>query len=308
MELTTESQFIDYLRSFATHPAARGLQDDCAVLEVGSETLVITHDSLIEGVHVLPDTAPEDFAWKLAAVNLSDLAAKGAEPLGVLLGFQLSNADWDRRFAVGLKAVLNEYDVPLLGGDTVSLPKDNARSLGLTVFGRATHKPVPPRSGAKPGDCLCVTGNVGDARAGFELANGGKTPPDALLAAYTRPTPLLAEGKALVPAVHAMMDISDGLLLDAKRMAAASGLKVDIDISRIPLSGAYMQFAGDNRTSRIEAASWGDDYQLLFAIREKTRLPVAASMVGQFAEGEGLSIHDGGYALALPEILGYQHS
>ena len=104
--MTTESTFIDLMRAIATDPAARGLNDDAAVIEFGSETLVLSHDMMVEGVHWLPNADPADVAWKLVASNLSDLAAKGAEPLGVLLGFMLGTDDWDRHFAKGLAEVL----------------------------------------------------------------------------------------------------------------------------------------------------------------------------------------------------------
>jgi thiamine-monophosphate kinase len=115
--MSTEPQFIELMRALATGPAARGLNDDAAALNVGAETLVLTHDMMVEGVHWLPGQDPADVAWKLVAVNLSDLAAKGAEPLGVLLGYSLG--DNDVRFAAGLGEVLAAFEVPLLGGDTV---------------------------------------------------------------------------------------------------------------------------------------------------------------------------------------------
>src|SRR5690606_22254399 len=144
--------------------AARGLDDDAAVLEVGAETLVLTHDMLVEGVHFLPDQSRADVAWKLVATNLSDLAAKGAEPLGVLLGYMLGEDE--QGFTAGLAEVIEHYRVPLLGGDTVSGGPPQA--LGLTAIGRATHRPVPSRGGARPGDTLWLTGAVGGAMLGYE--------------------------------------------------------------------------------------------------------------------------------------------
>ncbi|QYU68124.1 thiamine-phosphate kinase [Leptolyngbya sp. 15MV] len=133
------------------------MADDCAVLELGGETLVLTHDTMVEGVHVLPGQDMADVAWKLVAVNLSDLAAKGAEPVGVLLGHMLGEDD--ARFVEGLREVLDAYDVPLLGGDTVR--GSGPRAWGLTAIGRATCAPVPSRGGAMPGDALYLTGPVG---------------------------------------------------------------------------------------------------------------------------------------------------
>ncbi|MEP7350000.1 MAG: thiamine-phosphate kinase [Sphingorhabdus sp.] len=304
--MTTESAFISLMRAIAVNPAARGLQDDAAVLEIGSEALVLTHDMMVEGIHWLRAADPADVAWKLVAVNLSDLAAKGARPVAVLLGFMLGNDDWDRRFAEGLQQVLATYDVPLLGGDTVG-GKGAGRSLGLTAMGAATHRPVPSRSGAMPGDALYVTGTLGDAAAGHDLTLAGTGGAAALCDAFNRPKPLLTEGQKLAPHVHAMMDVSDGLLLDANRMAQASGLAIAIDLSAIPLSQAYIAQCGDTRESRLRATSWGDDYQLLFAGPADASWPVPATAVGRFSAGQGLSLNDAGQPIELPVTLGHEH-
>src|SRR5690349_14729568 len=142
--MSGESDFIDLMRALARDPAARGLDDDAAVLSLGGETLVLTHDMIVEGVHYLPTDPPEDVAWKLVAVNLSDLAAKGARPLGALLGYALGQDDWDRAFAKGLGTALGAFGLNLLGGDTVKMPEGAPRALGLTAIGRASG-PVPSR-------------------------------------------------------------------------------------------------------------------------------------------------------------------
>jgi thiamine-monophosphate kinase len=304
--MTTESTFIALMRQIATDPAARKLNDDAAVIELGNEALIITHDMMAEGIHWLSNADPTDIAWKLVSVNLSDLAAKGAQPLGVMLGFMLGDQDWDRQFAVGLDKVLTHYCVSLLGGDTLSRAGDKC-SLGMTAIGRATFQPVPSRSGARAGDILYVTGTLGDALAGFEFAEAGLEGPTSLMAAYHRPIALLGTGRLLVPYATAMMDISDGLLLDASRMASASGLALEIDLASIPLSSDYITCRGETLDSRIQAASWGDDYQLLFAASPDTLLPVPVTAVGRFIEGGGLSLFDNGVPVPLPPSLGYQH-
>jgi thiamine-monophosphate kinase len=306
VRMTSESAFIALMRNMATDPAARGLLDDTAVIELGSETLILTHDMMAEDVHWLPCANPADVAWKLVSVNLSDLAAKGARPLGVLLGFMLGDSDWDRSFAAGLQAALTHFGVSLLGGDTVGNRGDK-RALGLTAIGAATHSPVPSRTGGQPGDILYTTGALGDALAGFELAEVGLEGPAALMAAYHRPLAKLAEGQALAPLVTAMMDISDGLLLDAERMASASKVRIEIDLSTIPLSDAYRRQRTDSIDSRIQAASWGDDYQLLFTVPAGVDLPIAATAVGLVTEGSGLTLSDAGTPIPLPATLGYQH-
>jgi len=296
----TEAEFLTALRLLPLHPGAKGLADDSARLS----DLVITTDTIVEGVHFLSGDPAGDVAWKLVAVNLSDLAAKGATPEGVLLSYPLSDEAWDQAFLAGLREVLAAFDVPLLGGDTVSLPAGAPRVLGLTAIGRGEADPA--RSGAKAGDTLWVTGTIGDAGAGLRIARG-QSGPTELLAAYRRPFPRLSDGKALAPHVHAMMDVSDGLLLDAGRMAAASGLAVTIDLATTPLSDAYRTFVGNDREARIAAASAGDDYQLLFAAPAGWEPPVAATAVGHFAEGTGLSLTDSGMPVAVPPRLGFEH-
>ena len=161
-----EPDFLALLRPLATHPAARGLLDDAAVLG----DLVFTHDMLVEGVHFLSGDPPGDVAWKLLAVNLSDLAAKGAVPVGVLLGYPLSDEQWDRAFVAGLGEALKHFDVPLLGGDTVRGP----RVLSLTAIGRSAI--APSRSAALAGDALYITGVIGLAGLGLELAKAHRSP------------------------------------------------------------------------------------------------------------------------------------
>ncbi len=304
--MTTESTFIGLMRALATDPAARGLLDDTAVIELGNETLILTHDMMAEGVHWLSNADPADVAWKLVAANLSDLAAKGARPLGVLLGFMLGEDEWDRRFAAGLQEVLNRYDVALLGGDTVANRGDK-RALGMTAIGAATHRPVPSRSGAQVGDVLYVTGTLGNALAGFELIEAGFDEVGPLANAYNRPEPRLTDGQAVAPYVHAMMDVSDGLLLDAERMASASNVGIAIDLARIPLSPLYVSYRSETLESRMQAASWGDDYQLLFAAAPWVEIPVAATQVGRVIDGAGLTLTEGEKRIPLPPSLGYQH-
>lgn len=268
--------------------------------------LVLTHDMIVEGVHFLPGDPPADIAWKLVAVNLSDLAAKGAAPLGMLLGYSLGSGAWNRAFVDGLRQAIDAFGVPLLGGDTVAVPPNAPRSFGLTAIGRAPEGGAPARSGACAGDALFVTGTIGDAGLGLELARTGENG-TAPVRAYRRPMPLLAEGCALAPQVHAMMDVSDGLLIDAARMAAASGLAVAIDIDAIPLSTDYRGRRGEDRAARLAAATAGDDYQLLFAAPVDAPLPVSATRIGAFTGGHGLSLRDAAGEIAPPERLGYQH-
>ena len=273
----------------AGDPAARGLADDCAVLEFGGEALVLTHDTMVAGVHFLGEQSAEDVAWKLVASNMSDLAAKGAEPIGVLLSYQLG-AD-DTAFLRGLQDALAHYGAALLGGDTVAA--NGPRTFGLTAIGKATHRPVPSRSGARAGDKVWITGPVGRAMLGLEALRSGTG--DSTF--YRRGQALLQEGQALAPVATAMMDVSDGVLLDAKRLAEASGVTIDLVRMAVPIA------APEDR--RDAALSWGEDYELLFTTSPDAVPPIPAHAIGMVRErGENALLLDGS---APPERLGYEH-
>lgn len=284
----SEAEFLSALKTLPLHPGARGLTDDCAVIEFGDETLVINHDLMAEGTHFEPNADLADVAWKLLAINLSDLAAKGARPIGVLLGHSLGGND--RRFINGLREAMAAFDVPLLGGDTVAVT--GASTYSMTAIGRATTTPVPWRKGACVGDSVFVTGTLGRAMLGFE----GKA---EHASAFHRPIPRLAEGYDLAPVVTAMMDISDGLLLDAYRMAQTSEISIAIDSLSVPVASA-------NR--RDDAMRWGDDYELLFTIPSGIEPPVAASRIGK-VEARGFApLFLDGEPIINAEGLGYQHA
>ena len=286
-----EADFIAALRALPLHEGARNLQDDAAILEIGGETLVITHDAMIEGVHYLPDQDMADVAWKLVATNLSDLAAKGAQPLAVLLGYALGEGD--ERFLTGLDAVLGRCGIGLLGGDTVS--GDGPRTLGLTAIGRASHSPVPARSGAQIGDALYVTGTLGAAMLGFEALRDGNL---ADHSAYSRPLARVDEGQALAPQVTAMMDVSDGLLLDTFRMAEASKVSIAVNTKACPVA---------DPARAMECLSWGDDYELLFTLPAGVPCPVKAQRIGK-VEPQGFApLFVDGEAVTHAQGLGYTH-
>lgn len=314
--MSSESDLIARLQALATHPAARGLKDDVAVLTppIGRD-LVLTHDVLVEGVHYLPDDPAGDVAWKLVAVNLSDLASKGAEPLGVLMGFTLAgDAAWDTAFVDGLRRALSHFGVSLLGGDTVSAR--GARVLGLTAIGQVPSGVAPSRTGAQPGDELWVTGTIGDAGLGLKIARGELPLQPRLLKRYRLPMPRLSFGKAVAPMVSAMMDVSDGVLIDASRMARASNAAIGIRLEDVPLSADGVEMTGDNQAVRLAAVTAGDDYELLFAaapecrsaiesLAEAHRLPV--SRIGSVTTGSGLTLCDKAENISLPDVLGWEH-
>ncbi|KTE05812.1 thiamine-phosphate kinase [Sphingopyxis sp. H115] len=308
----SEADFIARLRSIATDPAARGLVDDAAEWE----GLVLTHDMIVEGIHFLPDDTPQDVAWKLVAVNLSDLAAKGAAPVGVLVGYSLGDDAWDAGFAEGLDLVLRRFGIILLGGDTVRVPAGAPRSFGLTAIGHAPPGGAPSRSGARPGDQIWVTGTIGNAGLGLAMRLGQEQANETCLAAYKRPQPQLTFGQAVARHVHAMMDVSDGLLIDAQRMAQASGCELGFMLESLPLSAALLAVRPDILDTRLAAATAGDDYQLLFAadpsaavaIREiAAGLNVAVTPIGHAGVGEGIMLTHRAQRIALPARLGFMH-
>lgn len=313
--MSAEARFIAALRGLATDPAARGLIDDAAVLEVGDTRLVLTQDALVEGVHFRSDDPPGDVAWKLVAVNLSDLAAKGARPAGALLAYSLGEPAWDSSFVAGLGQALSAFGLPLLGGDTVKGAASAPRTLSLTAIGEADGA-VPSRAGARADDDLWVSGTIGDAGAGLGILRGELGGDEALVRRYRAPRPRLEAGRALAPIVSAMMDVSDGLLIDAARMGHASGVGVGIALDQVPLSAAFVAAVGDGRDARLRAATAGDDYELLFTaaagsrhaiIALADRLGLPLTRIGRIEPGAGLALRDAGGTVPLPARLGYEH-
>ena len=251
--------------------------------------LVLTHDSIAEGVHFFPFDPPASVGWKLVAVNLSDLAAKGAAPAGALLS------------------------LPLIGGDTIALPDGAPRVLGLTGIGRGGEH-VPSRVGGQPGDLLWVVGTLGDSAAGLALLQNDPKAVGPLVDIYRRPVPLLAVGQVLAANAKAMMDISDGLLLDLSRLCDASGCGAKVDLDALPLSRAFVAERGRDRAARLFAATGGDDYALLAALSPEfdplsLSLPSGTKVtrIGQLTEVMGLSIADASGPVATPEHLGHEH-
>lgn len=306
-----ESSAIERLRRIATSDAALSLRDDVALLD----GLVLTHDSIAEGVHFLSSDPPASVGWKLVAVNLSDLAGKGASPAAALLSLTLSgDEEWDMAFLDGIEAACESYALPLVGGDTIALPPEAPKVFGLTAIGRAGAN-VPLRSGGCAGDALWLVGTIGDAAAGLTLLREDADATGPLVDVYRRPVPQLAVGQALAPLANAMMDVSDGLLLDASRMAEASGAKAVIDLDSLPLSRAFVAERGAGRQARLFAATGGDDYALLAALDPETDplgLPLPSgttiARIGTLsADGPTLSLVSGGSPVPLPKRLGFEH-
>jgi thiamine-monophosphate kinase len=309
-------------------PGAFGLKDDCALLtpEPGTE-LVLKTDPVAEGVHFLPGDAPEDIAWKALAVNVSDLAAKGATPVGYLMALSFPEAPsraWLSAFAAGLKEAQGQFGCRLLGGDTDRRP--GPLTVSITVVGAVAQGRMVRRGTARPGDVLFVSGTVGDAALGLALlrdrglaAAWGLSSAEAefLVRRYRRPEPRLALGPALHRHASAAMDLSDGLVKDLDRLLRASGVAGRLAAADVPLSAAARKFVAqaadqtDRRLARLISA--GDDYEVLAAVpaahaaafRGAAAVPVAE--IGCLRAGSGLHV-DGPDGRPLPlERPGWDH-
>jgi thiamine-monophosphate kinase len=292
--------------------------DDVAVLPSRpGHDLVMTKDAMVAGVHFLSDDPLDLVARKLLRTNLSDLAAKGAEPFGYLLMTSWPHAfGWNERerFARGLAEDGAAFDLDLLGGDTVSTP--GPLTVGATLLGWSPAGGVVRRGGARPGDVLMVSGVIGDGWLGLQAAQG--LLPDlegGLARRYRLPTPRLGMRRALRDFARAAADVSDGLLADAGHLAAASGCGVRIDLERVPLSAAGSAWASaqpDKMRAMAALSAGGDDYEVVCALAPddvdafRAAAGVAVHAVGQFVDGAGVSIHFGDDE-APQERLGWRH-
>lgn len=301
----------------ATHPAARGLQDDAALLE-GYPRLVITQDAIVEGVHFLADDPIETVAQKALRVNLSDLAAKGANPVGALVSLvwpKTRDAAEIAAFAGGLGADLKRYDMALLGGDTTSTP--GPLTVSVTALGEPLGERTPARADARVGEDVWVTGSIGDASLGLALLTRAKEAKEAadakaLIARYRLPEPRISFAVAVAQLASASMDVSDGLAADAGKLAAASGVMLELQAEAIPISPAARRVMDDLGA----LLSGGDDYEILFTAPISRRVAVASAgaaagvpvtRIGRVAAGAGARILRGdGSALVLPNG-GYAH-
>lgn len=291
-------------------PEALGLLDDAAVIpsRPGFD-LVITKDALVAGVHFLPDDPLDLVARKLLRVNLSDLAAKGAEPWGYFLTTAWpSGTTWGERelFARGLGQDGETFGLSLLGGDTVSTP--GPLTLTATMLGWVPAGGAILRRGARPGDRLAVSGHIGDGWLGLKAARGEIDSP-ALADRYRLPNPRLDLIQLLRAEARAAADVSDGLLADAGHIATASGCRVTIAIDRMPLSAEarlWLEAQPDQSAARLALATGGDDYQIVCAIAAEGPVADGLCVVGAFEVGQGVAVTFAGAPLVV-ERLGWSH-
>jgi thiamine-monophosphate kinase len=309
--IRSEAELIAMLAPLTANAGgALGLEDDCALLAPpeGCE-LVLKTDPVAQGVHFLEDDAPEDIAWKALAVNVSDLAAKAARPLGYLMALAFPAAPqraWVVRFAGGLMAAQQRFGCTLLGGDTDRRP--GPLTVAITAIGSVPRGRMVRRTTARAGDRMFATGTLGDAALGLILRrtpamadSWGLSGPEAdrLRARFARPEPRLALAAALRDHASAAMDISDGLAKDAARMCAASACAGRIALAGLPLSPACAKALAAEPTLIERVVSGGDDYELLAAVPPEAASAfctaaaatgVDVTEIGHFIAGSGLSL------------------
>ncbi len=303
---------------FAAQSLARadvrvGIGDDAAIVRApaGMET-VVTTDVLAAGVHFFSDVDPTALGHKSLAVNLSDLAAMGAEPAWFLLNLTLpeATASWLQGFAAGMLALARRHNVQLIGGDTSRGPL----SVGITAIGLVPEGKGLLRSGARPGDLIYVTGTLGDAALALAQRRGKRSfradETAAIEARLDRPVPRIGEGVALRDLASSAIDVSDGLLADLGHILEASGVGARLTLDAIPLSAVYR--------ARLAEVGWdyalagGDDYELCVTVPPKNEPAIDAAKLALTAIGEitaepGLEVYDGSGRRYQPTDTGYNH-
>lgn len=310
-----------------TDSVVRGIGDDAAILAppLGHE-LLMTSDSLVAGRHFPLSTTPFDIGWKALAVNLSDLAAMGAQPLWFLLALTIPEPDeaWLAGFADGLGTLAREHGIALVGGDTTRGPL----SITITAVGSVPAGTALRRDRARAGDLVCVTGSLGDAALGLRLTGHraaamqdeahepcAQTPLDleALRARLDRPTPRLAAGLALRGLATAAIDLSDGLAGDLGHVLAASGVGAELEAEALPMSAAFARQAESRDRLALQVAG-GDDYELCvcvpperLAAAQQALAPLPLTAVGRISAEPGLRWRAADGSLLTPALKSYQH-
>jgi thiamine-monophosphate kinase len=304
-----------YFAPIATHPGALGLSDDAAFIKPppGCD-LVLKTDAIIGGVHFFPDDAAQSVAGKALRVNLSDLAAKGAKPLGFLLSLALPKGigeDWLSHFAEGLRDDAALFSCPLFGGDTDRT--SGPITISIAMFASVPEGSMVRRAGARPGDHVFASGTIGDAALGLALRKGAAwklsdVQRQHLKSRYLLPQPRNAIAEAVRTHASAAMDVSDGLAGDFAKLCRVSGVAAEIGIAKVPLSDAAKAVIAAEPAMRETTLTGGDDYEIVCTIpAAKTdsfraaakAAGVAVSEIGEIKTGEGVRFLDAaGQALA----------
>jgi thiamine-monophosphate kinase len=291
-----------------------GIGDDAALLAVSpGQLLAVSTDTLVSGVHFSHEATARDIGWKALAVNLSDLAAMGAEPAWATLALTLPSADvrWVDEFADGFAELARRHRVALVGGDTTQGPL----SITVTIHGFVPEAAALTRAGARAGDGVYVTGTLGDAAAGLRLLSSRRATPVQLSARLHRPMPRIAQGLLLRGRATACIDVSDGLTADLGHICAASGVGAQIDADVLPASPELIAAFGTDERRALQLAG-GDDYELCFTVpdalapellRDLADSGCAATRIGRVVAGSGVSVRDArGNPVELPK-RGWEH-
>jgi len=316
-----------YFAPLARHPGALGLSDDAAVLTPPEGyDMVLKADAIIGGVHFFPDDPAHAIARKALRVNLSDLAAKGAEPAGFLLSLALPDGvtdEWLDGFARGLEADADHYRCPLMGGDTDRTP--GPAMVAIAAFGLVPHGTMVRRTGAQIGDAVLVTGTIGDASLGLRMRRDpgaaerwglGDAFRDHLARRYLLPTPRTAVATAVRAYASAAMDVSDGLVGDFAKLCGASGVSAEIEVARVPLSEAVRRVLAAEPALLATLLTGGDDYEVLCTMPPDQvatfrgaagAVGVATTEIGRVAPGQGAHFLDDDGKLMTFARTSYSH-
>ena len=296
---------------------ALGIGDDCAlVVPTPDKAIAISCDTLVENVHFFPSIPPQALGYKSLAVNLSDLAAMGAEPAWMTLALTLPNVDeeWLANFSAGLFEAAEYYGVALIGGDTTRGP----RSISITIHGQVPTGKALTRAGANVGDWIFVTGTIGDSALGLDIIREAREVPlehkEYLINRHYHPTPRVLAGQALRSLASSAIDLSDGLVSDLSHILAASGVGAVIDVNNLPLSSSLLGSVNHEEALGY-ALTGGEDYELLFTVPESQRGALDIALlhagvrfvkVGQICAGNKLRLTLDGKEYT-PSYHGFEH-
>ena len=284
-----------------------GIGDDCALLSIpAAYQLAVTTDTMVENVHFFADADPEQLGYKLLAVNLSDLAAMGAQPIAVSLALTLPRVDedWLAAFARGFNALAGQYQLDLIGGDTTAGPLTlTVQALGLVPQGKALL-----RSTARPGELLYVSGPIGCAGLGLKIKQGYRcADADAALNRFNTPQPRVAQGLALRDIAGSCIDISDGLAADLGHILQKSGVGARLDWEKLPLSAAVREYVAVSGDWQMPLCA-GDDYELCFTVPPHLQAQLGPEFycIGEIQAQPGLRVYRDGVLQTL-ENQGFEH-
>ena len=320
--MISETDFIEnYLKPLCTSKASLNLSDDTALLNTDlSQDIIISKDMSIGGHHFFEDDDPSDIAYKALAVNLSDLAAKGAKPFAYMLGIAFPKSPdetWAKNFTKSLKDVMDQFDLILLGGDTTGTK--GPLVISVTIFGKVEKGRMVKRSGAKIGDKVFVSGTLGDAALGFQIRSAAKQvlnwplneeEKKCLLKRYLRPTPRCNLSNIIKNHASSSMDLSDGLIADLEKLCTASNTGAVVRFDKLPLSNSAKKVFEAAPNLKTHCLGWGDDYEILATIPEnnhesfskalkETKTPMTYIGDIQSAENGIIYIKENGEELAL---------